>query len=92
MVLPAIPAAWLLFGLLLCAATVVTKNVVQPPLYAHRPIRVFSCEFVRWWLVQRLIALTNLLFADHLRGTAYLALWFRALVRPLPLPVAQSLI
>ena len=79
-VLPAIPAAWLLFGLLLCAATALTKNIVQPPLYAHRPIPIFSCEFLRWWLVQRQISITNLLFADQLRGTAYLAWWFRALV------------
>jgi hypothetical protein len=79
-VLPAIPAAWLLFGLLLCAATALTKNILQPPLYAHRPIPIFSFEFLRWWLVQRQIAITNLLFADQLRGTAYLAWWFRALV------------
>ena len=79
-VLPAVPAAWLVFGLLLCLATVVTKNIVQPPLYSHRPIPVFSCEFLRWWLVQRLISVTNLMFADQLRGTAYLAWWFRALV------------
>ena len=81
-VLPAVPAAWLVFGVLLCLATVVTKNIVQPPLYSHRPIPVFSCEFLRWWLVQRLISVTNLMFADQLRGTAYLAWWFRALVRP----------
>ena len=80
-VLPAVPAAWLIFGVLLCLATVVTKNIVQPPLYSHRPIPVFSCEFLRWWLVQRLISVTNLMFADQLRGTAYLAWWFRALVR-----------
>ena len=79
-VLPAIPAAWLLFGVLLCFATVITKNVIQPPLYSHRPIPVFSAEFVRWWLVQRLIGLANTLFADQLRGTAYLVWWFRALV------------
>ena len=81
-VLPAIPAAWLVYGLLLCLATAVTKNIVQPPLYSHRPIPVFSCEFLRWWLVQRMISVTNLMFADQLRGTAYLAWWFRALVGP----------
>ena len=85
-VLPAVPAAWLIFGFLLCLATVVTKNIIQPPLYSHRPIPVFSCEFLRWWLVQRLIGVTNLMFADQLRGTAYLAWWFRALVSPISPP------
>ena len=81
-VLPAIPAAWLVFGVLLCLATVITKNVIQPPLYSHRPIPLFSAEFVRWWMVQRLVGLANTLFADQLRGTAYLVWWFRALVSP----------
>ena len=81
-VLPAIPAAWLVFGVLLCLATVITKNFIQPPLYSHRPIPVFSAEFVRWWMVQRLVGLANILFADQLRGTAYLVWWFRALVSP----------
>lgn len=99
-VLPAVPAAWLLFGVLLCLATVVTKNVIQPPLYSHRPIQVFSCEFLRWWLVQRLISVTNVMFADQLRGTAYLTWWFRALVSfdgpaamsKLPVEASQSVI
>ena len=80
-VLPVIPAAWLAFGFLLMAATVVTKHAFQPPLYAHRPIPMFGCEFFRWWLVQRMVGLTTVLFADQLRGTPFLVWWFRALVR-----------
>ena len=79
--LPAIPAAWLAFGALLMCATVVTKHAFQPPLYAHRPIPMFGCEFFRWWLVQRMVGLTTVLFADQLRGTTFLVWWFRALVR-----------
>lgn len=82
-VLPAVPAAWLVFGVLLMAATAVTKSLFEPALYAHRPIKMYSLEFARWWLVQRLISLTNTLFAEQLRGTPFLVWWFRALVRAL---------
>ena len=64
------------------SATVVTKHAFQPPLYAHRPIPMFGCEFFRWWLVQRMTGLTTVLFADQLRGTPFLVWWFRALVSP----------
>lgn len=87
-VLPVIPAAWLAFGFLLMAATVVTKHAFQPPLYAHRPILMFGCEFFRWWLVQRMVGLTTVLFADQLRGTPFLVWWFRALVRAPSLPLS----
>jgi len=80
--LPVIPVAWLAFGALLMLATGVTKRLVQPPLSAHRPIPLFSVEFARWWLVQRLVGTVNLLFADQLRGTPALVWWFRMLVRP----------
>lgn len=83
--LPAIPAAWLVFGVLLMSAAVVTKHAFQPPLYAHRPIPMYECEFFRWWLVQRMTGLTTVLFADQLRGTPFLVGWFRALVRSSPL-------
>ena len=43
---------------------------------------LFSVDFARWWLVQRLIGTVNLLFADQLRGTPALVWWFRMLVRP----------
>ena len=78
--LPAIPGAWLVFGVLLCTAAVVTKKAIQPQLHSNRPITVFSAEFLRWWLVQRIVGLANILFADQLRGTPFLVLWFRALV------------
>ncbi|CAL8464659.1 g4194 [Coccomyxa elongata] len=77
--LPVIPAAWLVFGVLLMSAAVVTKHAFQPPLYAHRPIPMYGCEFFRWWLVQRMTGLTTVLFADQLRGTPFLVGWFRAL-------------
>ena len=79
--LPAIPGAWLAFGVLLCTAAVVTKKALQPQLHSNRPIAVFSAEFLRWWLVQRAVGLASILFADQLRGTPFLVWWFRALVR-----------
>ena len=78
--LPAIPGAWLVFGVLLCTAAVVTKKAIQPQLHSNRPIAIFSLEFLRWWLVQRIVGLANILFADQLRGTPFLVWWFRALV------------
>ena len=80
--LPVVPAAWLAFGALLMLATGVTKRLLQPQLSPHRPVPMFSVDFARWWLVQRLIGTVNLLFADQLRGTPALVWWFRMLVRP----------
>ena len=66
--------------MLLCTAAVVTKKAIQPQLHSNRPITVFSVEFLRWWLVQRVVGLASALFADQLRGTPFLVWWFRALV------------
>ena len=70
----------MVFGVLLCTAAVVTKKAIQPQLHSNRPIAIFSLEFLRWWLVQRIVGLANILFADQLRGTPFLVWWFRALV------------
>ena len=78
--LPVIPAAWLIFGVLMMLVTALTKRLFQPTVAAHRPIRMFTAEFARWWLVQRMIGVTNVLFADQLRGTIFLVWWFRLLV------------
>ena len=79
--LPALPAAWAAFGALLMAAAALTQRLLQPRLYAHRPLPLFTGEFARWWLAQRLVGTANLLFAEQLRGTPALAWWFRMLVR-----------
>ena len=79
--LPVVPVAWAAFGALLMLAAAVTKRLLQPQLSAHRPVALFTCEFARWWLVQRLVGIVNLLFAEQLRGTPVLVWWFRMLVR-----------
>lgn len=81
-----VPAAWLAFGALLMLATGVTKRLLQPALGPHRPVPLFSVDFARWWLVQRLVGTVNVLFADQLRGTPALVWWFRMLVRAPTLP------
>ena len=75
------PAAWLAFGALAMLATFVTKRLLQPQLNPHRPLRLFSADFARWWLVQRLAGTVSTMFADQLRGTPALVWWFRMLVR-----------
>lgn len=84
--LPALPAAWAAFGALLMAAAALTQRLLQPRLYAHRPLPLFTGEFARWWLAQRLVGTVNLLFAEQLRGTPVLAWWFRMLVRACLIP------
>ena len=74
-------AAWAAFGALLMAAAALTQRLLQPRLYAHRPLPLFTGEFARWWLVQRLVGTINVLFAEQLRGTPMLVWWFRMLVR-----------
>jgi len=76
-----VPAAWLAFGALAMLATFVTKRLLQPQLNPHRPLLLFSVDFARWWLVQRLAGTVNSMFADQLRGTPALVWWFRMLVR-----------
>ena len=80
-VLPVLPLLWLLFGCLLCLGTVVLKKLLMPALEEGRPIAMWSADFARWWLVHRAIGMTNHLFARHLRGTAFLPAFLRALVR-----------
>ena len=79
--LPVVPVAWAAFGALLMAAAALTQRLLQPRLYAHRPLALFTSEFARWWLAQRLVGTVNLLFAEQLRGTPVLVWWFRMLVR-----------
>jgi len=75
----AVPAAWLLIGFGMCAASVLTKRLLAPRLSPRRPIRMFSWAFFRWWLVNRMVSVTSMMFADALRGTPFLVWWFRAL-------------
>ena len=75
----AVPAAWLLIGFGMCAASVVTKRLLAPRLLPRRPIAMYSWAFFRWWLVNRMVGVTSMLFADALRGTPFLVWWFRAL-------------
>ena len=89
-VLPVLPLLWLLFGCLLCLGTVVLKKLLMPALEEGRFIAMWSADFARWWLVHRAIGMTNHLFARHLRGTAFLPAFFRALVRGHSTPSLSS--
>lgn len=75
-----LPLLWLLFGTSLCLGCILLKKLVMPNLDSERPIQLWSLDFARWWLVHRAIALTNQLFVRHLRGTALLPAYMRALV------------
>ncbi|EIE23140.1 hypothetical protein COCSUDRAFT_47508 [Coccomyxa subellipsoidea C-169] len=74
-----VPAIWLCVGVALCLACVATSRLLQPKLSANRPLPMFSLEFARWWLVSRLVHVTTIVFAEHLRGTPFLTWWYRAL-------------
>lgn len=79
-VLPLLPVLWLLYGACICLAAVVAKKLLMPALHPMHPIQLWSCDFACWWLVHRIIAVANNTFAGHLRGTALLPYFYRALV------------
>lgn len=68
------------FGCTICLGTVCLKRLLLPVLAVDETIQLWSPEFARWWFVHRAIAMTNALFAKHLRGTALLPVYMRALV------------
>lgn len=49
--LPLIPLVWLALGFGLCFACVLTKRMIGPRLSPRHPIKMFSGDFARWWLV-----------------------------------------
>ena len=75
-----LPALWLMFGFTACLGTAVLKKLIMPAVHNGKPIQLWSLAFFRWWLVHRMISLTNQLFVQHLRGSVFVATWFRALV------------
>jgi len=77
----ALPLMWLCLGCCMCLGTVLLKKLLMPPLAVGRPIQLWSVDFARWWLVHRAIDTTNRLFAGSLRGTPFLPLYMRGLVR-----------
>ncbi|KAK9916399.1 hypothetical protein WJX75_002178 [Coccomyxa subellipsoidea] len=77
--LPLIPLVWLALGFGLCFACVLTKRMIGPRLSPRHPIKMFSGDFARWWLVNRMVGVTTMVFADQLRSTGLLASWLRAM-------------
>lgn len=51
LLLTVLPGLYLIFGFALCSACVLTAQIVQPKLSAHRPITVHSANYARWWTV-----------------------------------------
>ena len=47
-----------------------------------KPVRMWTYDFAKWWFVCRLVEVNNFIFMRHLRGTALLNWFYRALVRP----------
>ncbi|EIE19938.1 hypothetical protein COCSUDRAFT_44339 [Coccomyxa subellipsoidea C-169] len=77
--LPLIPLVWLALGFGLCFACVLTKRIFGPRLSPRHPIKMFSGDFARWWLVNRMVGVTTMIFADQLRSTGLLVSWLRAM-------------
>ncbi|EIE19942.1 hypothetical protein COCSUDRAFT_58179 [Coccomyxa subellipsoidea C-169] len=77
--LPLIPMVWLALGFGLCFACVLTKRNIGPQLSPRHPIKMFSGDFARWWLVNRMVGVTTMIFADQLRSTGLLVSWLRAM-------------
>lgn len=79
--LPFLPILWLLTGSAMCVGSVALKKLVMPTFSEGQCIEMWSADFARWWLVHRIIGMTSRLFARHLRGTALLPAYLKALVR-----------
>ena len=75
-----LPLMWMAFGYSLCMGTICLKWLVMPVLSVDQAVQLWSLDFARWWLVHRAIAMTNTIFVKHLRGTAILPAYMRALV------------
>ena len=78
-----LPAIYLAMGLALVAGTVAAKWALLPQFHAGQSVPLWSSDFARWWLVNRLVDVTNQLFVRHFRGTLLLNWYFNLLVRPL---------
>lgn len=126
LLLTVLPGLYLIFGFALCSACVLTAQIVQPKLSAHRPIAVYSANYARWWTVRfpsfqmlmtvmtglsapscylerslkfvcalqvnKLLHVTDAVFAKYLSGTSFLVWWYKALVRTLYAPCGHLML
>lgn len=83
-VLPLLPVIYLAAGSALCLVTILLKSVLLPKTKLDQPIKLFSPDFLRWWLVHRFIDLTNVLFLRHFRGTVVMNYYCSLLVNACP--------
>ena len=83
-VLPLLPVFYMVAGFAMASITVLLKSFLLPRSKVDEPIKLFSAEFFKWWLVSRAIDLTNILFMKHFRGTVILNYYYSLLVSKRP--------
>ena len=88
--LPLLPVIYLAAGFALTLATILLKSVLLPRTKLDQPIKLFSADFCRWWVVGRFMDLTYILFLKHFRGTVVLNYYYSLLASPLPGPVLSA--
>lgn len=79
-VLPMLPVFYLVAGFALASTTVLLKSLLLPKTRTDEAIDMYSSEFFKWWLVNRSIDLTNILFMKNFRGTVILNYYYSLLV------------
>ena len=78
--LPFIPVLYMVAGFSLAATTVIVKALVNPKFQADVPVKMWSADFAKWWLVNRMVDTTNQIFMRHFRGTLVLNYFYSLLV------------
>lgn len=94
-VLPLLPVIYLAAGFGFALVTILLKSLLLPRVPLNEPVKMFTPDFLKWWLVCRCIDLTNILVMKHFRGTVVLNYYFSLLASPLSLcstlwPTPQS--
>ena len=81
-VLPLLPVIYLAAGSGFALVTILLKSLLLPRVPLNQPVKMFSPDFLKWWLVSRCVDLTNILVMKHFRGTVVLNYYFSLLVSP----------
>ena len=81
-VLPLLPVIYLAAGFGFALVTILLKSLLLPRVPLNEPVKMFTPDFLKWWLVSRCIDLTNILVMKHFRGTVVLNYYFSLLASP----------
>jgi len=71
------PLAYHAVGLIMCAEILLLRQLLRHDKPGEFPIN--SWPFLRWWLLRRVLSLTNPIYMDHIQGTWLHIWWLRAL-------------